>query len=70
VYQGEVHNCYGTYVTISASSSAGYDFTNWNNDSSMSSSSYGFYVNSGGTYTAYAKAGTISCDILAEYECV
>lgn len=34
--------CYGTYVTISASSSAGYDFTNWNNDSSMSSSSYGF----------------------------
>ena len=44
--------CYGTYVTISASSSAGYDFTNWNNDSSMSSSSYGFYVNSGGTYTA------------------
>ena len=52
--------CYGTYVTISASSSAGYDFTNWNNDSSMSSSSYGFYVNSGGTYTAYAKAGTIA----------
>ena len=51
--------CYGTYVTISASSSAGYDFTNWNNDSAMSSSSYGFYVNSGGTYTAYAKAGTI-----------
>ena len=44
--------CYGTYVTISASSSAGYDFTNWNNDSSMSLSSYGFYVNSGGTYTA------------------
>ena len=29
-------------------------------DSSMSSSSYGFYVNSGGTYTAYAKAGTIA----------
>ena len=52
--------CYGTYVTISASSSAGYDFTNWNNDSSMSSSSYGFYVNSGGTYTAYARAGTIA----------
>ena len=52
--------CYGTYVTISASSSAGYDFTNWNNDSSMSLSSYGFYVNSGGTYTAYAKAGTIA----------
>ncbi len=52
--------CYGTYVTISASSSTGYDFTNWNNDSSMSSSSYGFYVNSGGTYTAYAKAGTIA----------
>lgn len=47
-------------MTISASSSAGYDFTNWNNDSSMSSSSYGFYVNSGGTYTAYAKAGTIA----------
>lgn len=52
--------CYGTYVTISASSSAGYDFTNWNNDSSMSLSSYGFYVNSGGTYTAYARAGTIA----------
>lgn len=51
--------CYGTYVTISASSSTGYDFTNWNNDTSMNSSSYGFYVNSGGTYTAYAKAGTI-----------
>ena len=51
--------CYGTYVTISASSSTGYDFTNWNNDSSMSSSSYGFFVNSGGTYTAYAKAGNI-----------
>lgn len=47
-------------MTISASSSAGYDFTNWNNDSAMSSSSYGFYVNSGGTYTAYAKAGTIA----------
>lgn len=47
-------------MIISASSSAGYDFTNWNNDSSMSSSSYGFYVNSGGTYTAYAKAGTIA----------
>ena len=47
-------------MTISASSSAGYDFTNWNNDSSMSLSSYGFYVNSGGTYTAYARAGTIA----------
>ena len=60
MYQGGGTYCYGTYVTISASSSAGYDFTNWNNDSSMSLSSYGFYVNSGGTYTAYAKAGTIA----------
>ena len=52
--------CYGTKVTIEATCSTGYDFKNWNNDGAKASSSYTFYVNSGGTYTAYAKAGSIS----------
>ena len=60
--------CYGTYVIISASSSAGYDFTNWNNDSSMSSSSYGFLCEFGWYLYGIRKGRYYSCDILAEYE--
>lgn len=52
--------CYGTKVNIKAACSTGYDFNNWNNDGNKSSASYSFYVNSGGTYTAYAKAAGIS----------
>ncbi len=52
--------CYGTKITINAACLGGYDFMNWNNDWTKVSSSYSFYVNSGGTYTAYAKAGSIS----------
>ena len=52
--------CYGTKVNIGAACSAGYDFKNWNNDGTKTSASYSFYVNSGGTYTAYAKACGIS----------
>ncbi len=52
--------CYGTKVNISAACSTGYDFKNWNNDGTKTSASYSFYVNSGGTYTAYAKACGIS----------
>ena len=52
--------CYGTKVNIGAACSTGYDFNNWNNDGTKTSASYSFYVNSGGTYTAYAKVCGIS----------
>nr|WP_308656152.1 hypothetical protein [uncultured Agathobacter sp.] len=48
--------CYGTLVQISATIENGYSFQNWNNDGNMNTSTYSFWVNSSGRYTAYAQA--------------
>ena len=48
--------CYGTLAKISATIQNGYSFQNWNNDGNMNTSTYSFWVNSSGKYTAYAQA--------------
>lgn len=48
---------YGTWATISATCSTGYDFNYWSNSSS-SSSSFGVKVTSDLSYTAYGKPQT------------
>lgn len=51
--------CYGTLAKISATIQNGYSFQNWNNDGNMNTSTYSFWVNSSGKYTAYAQAQSV-----------
>jgi hypothetical protein len=47
--------CYGTWVTISAYLSDGYEFSGWSGSGTASSSSYSFYVNGDSSWYANAK---------------